>query len=449
MVRAKRGRFFLLVALAVLMPGVFAYPDPASGHVERGIAFAHENKFREAAAEFVKALAIDPNLSEAHYLLGLVRQTWGKWDEARTSYEAALRLNPRYAEAQLGLAAVLARGADDEASLDKAAAACRKAIELNPAEAEPHFHLAGVERRKGNLSAAVAEYETTLRLEPRYPGAQLAFAAVLVEMREFERAAPILQAAAASSPQNPTVRHLLGVTRSKQGDAAGAVTELREAARLDPANAQTYYVLAMNLRKLGQGEEAARAIERFQELTAGKESVMQARYHLGQAQKLLAGGKLDEAIAEYQEALSFRQDPDVATDLAIALLRANRVEAAVDTLRDATRASPRHVLAQYHLGLAYARRRNYTEARTALLAALALRPEFPEALFNLGMTFAMENRLEEAEARLREAIRLRPDQAQSHYYLGVVLKERGNAAAAEAEFQAAQRLDPGFRPNAR
>jgi tetratricopeptide (TPR) repeat protein len=431
--------------MAALCAGAQAN-DAASRHLERGIGLAHDGKFPEAANEFLRALALDPRLAEAHYLLGLVRQSWGKWADARASYEAALRLEPRYAEAQLGLAAVLTRLADDEPGREAAMQACRKAMELNPREAEPHFHLGNLEKQEGNLERAAAAFETALRLQAQYPGGRLALADVLVDLRAFDRAVPMLEALARTQPGNARVHHLLGMAASRQGNAAGAVGHLRTAARLDPANPQTHYVLAMNLRKLGQTEEASRETARYQELTAGKESAMQARYHLGLAQKLLAGGKLEEAIGAYQESLSYRRDAAVATDLGVALLTAGRIEEAIEVLREVAAGDPRSVLAQYHLGLAYARKSSYPEARRALGAALEARPEFPEALFSLGMAFAMEGRLEEAEKHLRESIRLRPDQAPSRYYLGVVLKERGRAAEAEAEFEAARQIDPKFRP---
>src|SRR5262245_3612322 len=135
------ARLVVVVLLCHSAETAAAQPGDASRQVDRGIEFAREGKFPEAAAAFLRAIALDPKLAEAHYLLGLVRQSWGKWADASESDRAALRLNPRYAEAQLGLAAVLARQADDDASREAAAAACRRAIELNPKEAEPHFHL--------------------------------------------------------------------------------------------------------------------------------------------------------------------------------------------------------------------------------------------------------------------------------------------------------------------
>jgi Flp pilus assembly protein TadD len=187
-------------------------------------------------------------------------------------------------------------------------------------------------------------------------------------------------------------------------------------------------------------------MSRFRELTAGKESVMQARYHLGLAQKLMARGKVDEAADEYQESLSYRRDAGVATDLGIALLSAGRVDEAIETLREYAAGTPESILAHYHLGLAYARKQRYLDARREFGAALQFRAEFPEAIFGLGMAYAMERQYEAAEKHLRDAIRLRPDQAPSHYYLGIVLKERGRLDEAETEFRIARQLDPGFRP---
>jgi Flp pilus assembly protein TadD len=436
-----------ILLAAALLPGAgFAQPgDKASLRLDRGIELAHAGKFAEAAQEFLAAVAINPRLAEAHYLLGLVRQNWGKWEDARVSYATALRLRPRYAEAQLGLAAVLTRQADQE-SLDAAILACRKAIELNPAEAEPHFHLATNYTLKSNFESAAAEYRATLRLRPDYPGARLGLANALVQIRDFDAAAPLLQVLTAEQPEQARVHHLLGMAASKQGHADAAVIHLTRAAALDPDNPQTRYILSTNLRRIGKTQEAEQELRRFRELTAGRANVMQARYHLHLAQKLRSGGKLAEAIGEYQESLSYRRDPSVAIDLGVALLSANRLDEAIDTLRNVSTEEPDSVLAHYHLGLGYAQKKDYQSARSALERSLQLRPEFPEALFNLGMVCAMQGQFAEAEKHLRLSIAIRPDLAPSHYYLGVVLRDLGRSADAEAEFLRARQLDPAFRP---
>ena len=419
--------------------------SPASVRVDKGIELAHAGKFADAAEQFVAAIALDPKHAEAHYLLGLVRQNWGKWADARDSYAAALKLKPRYAEAQLGLAAVMTRLAD-ETTLDAAIQACRKAVALNPTEAEAHVHLATNEALKGNFEAAAASYRTALRLRRDYPGARLGLAEALVQLRALDEAVPILQALAAAQPQQARIHHLLGVASSRQGDAAAAVKHLRTAASLDDQNAQTRYILAANLRKLGSSEEAENESRRFRELTAGKANLTQARYHLLLAQKLLRAGKPAEAASEYRESLSYHHDPAVAVDLGVALLSADKLDEAIDTLRDAASASPDSVLAHYHLALAYARRNDYSNVRPALERALQLRPDFAEARFTLGMVCAMQGQPADAEKHLRASIRLRPDLAPSHYYLGTVLKELGRADEAEAEFLKARQLDPAFSP---
>jgi tetratricopeptide (TPR) repeat protein len=417
----------------------------ASGYLDRGVEFARDGKFPEAAAEFLRAIALDPKLAEAHYLLGLVRQSWGKWADAGESYRQALRLNPRYAEAQLGLAAVLTRQADDDASREAAAGACRKAIELNPKEAEPHFHLGVLEQQGGRYEAAATSFEKVIQLNPAFPGGRLALAQVWVELRQMERAIPLLHAIIQQAPKEALAHHLLGAALAKQGDATGAVKSLGTAAQLDPINAQTRYMLAANLRKLGRIDESAAEMRRFQELTAGREDRMQARHHLSLAQNLLADRKVQEAIGEFQESLSYRRDASVATDLGVALLTANRVDEAIEILREVVGGSPQQVLAHYHLGLARARKGEYAAARAEFTAALRLRPDFPEALFGMGMAFVEEGDLKEAEKNLRDSIRLRPDLAAPHYHLGVILKQRGEVAEAESEFAAARQIDPNFQ----
>ncbi len=419
----------------------------ARARLDQAVDLAHRGQFSQAAAKLVDAIALDPKLTEAHYLLGLVRQSWGKLDEAQASYEMALRLQPDYPEARLGLAAVLSRKALDlKGKPEPAIAACRKAIATNPGEAEPHFFLAKLEAQAGDHQVAVREYEAALKLQPDYPGAPLGLADSLLELQLFSRAVSLLRVLAQQQPREARVRQQLGLALSKTGQTAAAVEELGQAAQLDPDNPQVRYVLAMSLRKLGKTEESVEQMRVYQQLTAGRDRIMQARYHAGLAQKFAAGGETDQAIAEFERSLSYRPDPVVATNLGIALLLRDRVEEAITVLRRAADSAPEYALARYHLGLAYARKDRFAPAREAFAAALRIQPEFPEALFHLGVTCARQGRLNEAEKHLRESVRLRPDQAPPHYYLGMVLRDLGRSGEAEPEFRLAQRLDPGFAP---
>lgn len=387
-----------------------ATPAPAQTArelLEAGIGLAQRGRFPEAAERLTQALAKDPRLAEAHYLLGLIRQQRGDRALARASFEAALQIDPGYAEAQSRLAEVLTYQARaSETGIAEAAAACRRALALNPADADSHFHLGWLAAKARNHAEAVRAYQTVLKLQPKYPGARLALAMSQLELRQDGAALAVLQALVSAEPRNADARHYLGVALARTGSCAEAIVQLQQAAALAPENPQTQYTLATCFRKLGQEAEAADAMTRFRELRAGAANRMQARFLAASAHKHLMAGNLSEAIANYRKSLDLSADPTVAVDLGVALLKNGEAGAVPPLLEPLAEGNP---LASYTLALAETQLGRFDKARARLESALTAQPAFPEAEYQLGVVLTHLGDAEGAARHFQAAQRLRPD----------------------------------------
>lgn len=410
-----------------------------------GVNFARSGRFAEAAEQFLRALALDPKLAEAHYNLGLVRLNWKDLGAAIDSFESALGLNPRYALAQIRLAdARTALARERGHGWDEAIDAYRRALHLGVDKAEAHFNLAYLELQKGNQQAAVTGYREVLRLDPHYPGALLNLAVSLYETGLYEEARDILSDLAAREPGSASVRHYFGLTLLKRGEAELALPELRMAVDLQRDNPESHYALGQALRRLGRAEEAAEAMHAAGRLRAGSTEQTREQFLEGQAQQLAQAGDLDAAADKLRDALAVNGNDRIALNLGMLLVRKGDFDKAIDVLGELSRANPDLPLPHYHLGLAFARTRDLAQARKSFETAVRLRPSFPEALFNLGLACAMQGATEEAETHLRASISQQPDHAASRYYLGLVLRQLGRDAEAEAEMRIARLLDPGL-----
>lgn len=129
-------------------------------------AYKPTEYFPKAKEAALKALELDPNLSEAHASLGYLAYTYDyDWDGAEEHLKTALRLNPNYATAHQWYAEHLAfRG-----RLDEALAEISIALELDP------FSLV-INRMTGNILAfsnrhdeAVTQLNRTVELYPEIP----------------------------------------------------------------------------------------------------------------------------------------------------------------------------------------------------------------------------------------------------------------------------------------
>jgi tetratricopeptide (TPR) repeat protein len=397
----------------------------ASALLDAGIELSHRGKFSEAGEKFVQALAIDPNLAEAHYLLGLVRQEDGRSDAALASFRSALRIHPRYGAAQARvceLTTVTARARDT--GFEEARTECRLAVALDPEDPEPHFHIGWIEGKLRNHAKAIEEHQTVLRLNPKFPRVKFELAMAYLDAQKPHLAIPILKEVVASEPQNGNARFQLGAALAKQGDCSSAVPLLEAATE----SAQTQYVLAVCYKKLNKPEEAQSALARVRQLREGADARMQAKYRAALAHKYAEAGKLDEAIAQYRGVLELVNDLSVKIDLAVALLRKGEPQEVVRLLDGET-----DPLGRYQVALAWFKLGQHKEAVATLESVVRARPEFAEAWYHLGLSSLLRGRTADAERALRTASQLRPDEPGLRLAWAEALKQLGKLEEAREQ----------------
>ena len=242
-------------------------PNLANAHARLGEAYSLQGKLDEAITEFREAIRIHPNDSSARYLLGRVYREQGKLDEAVTEFREAIRINPNYASAHINLGAAY----DKQGKLDEAVTEFREAIRINPNYASAHINLGAAYDKQGKLDEACREFREAMR---DYSGSWDQYELDKV-MNVWEEDITKLEPNDAY-PGEANMHTCLGYVYREQGKLDEAVTEFREAIRLDP------------------NDESARAY-------------LGCIYH--------EQGKLDEAITEFREAIRLDPTLDHASDI--------------------------------------------------------------------------------------------------------------------------------------
>lgn len=138
---------------------------------ERGCALDSDPaSYAEAAEAYACALALDPDLADAHCNLGAVRFNQDRRDAARACFERALEIDREHPEAHLNLATLLEEDGAHEAALRHYQAA----LAADPGYADAHVSLALLYERLAEPRRARAHWRRYLRLEPGGAWAELA-----------------------------------------------------------------------------------------------------------------------------------------------------------------------------------------------------------------------------------------------------------------------------------
>ena len=134
-------------------------PDLSDAHVTMGrVKFFYEWDFVGAGREFKRAIDLNPNSAGAHSCFARYLSATGRVDEGRAEYELAKRLRPMPIH-YLGFGYVAPPGYED-----RSIAELRRYLEFNPDDRYAHVDLADLYARKGMQREHVAELQKTLAL---------------------------------------------------------------------------------------------------------------------------------------------------------------------------------------------------------------------------------------------------------------------------------------------
>ena len=199
---------------------VFAY---------QGDLLIHSNR-NEAETYLLKAVALDPNLIQAHASLGMARYRQGRMSEALPSLERAVEANSQNALVQYYYAAILSRPAENETTLTlglapetaaKARAALKNAIALRPDFHDSYNLLAYVNLVMGtDIDETIELLNGVLARSPERNDHRYMLGQLYMHKDDYKQARPLLERVAAGN--------LEANVRSHAQKLLGVMTEIEE-----------------------------------------------------------------------------------------------------------------------------------------------------------------------------------------------------------------------------
>lgn len=252
--KSARGPFEKAVALN---------PGFGTAQVNLGLILLQAGERASAAGHLDRAIQIFGRTTEAaypHYLLAKIYTAQNKAPKALAELEQAVSLRPDFAEAwsDLGLAR--------KAALDDASAltAFERAVELNPADAVAQYRLGAEYLRAGHPDKAVQHLQQAYHLNPndqstlnslqmalRQDGKQAEADGIRQKLAELlQKKDQISQNALAAVRINNE-----GAALEKTGDLRGALEKYQKALDLNPDHVGIRVNYAVALLRLGQWTE--------------------------------------------------------------------------------------------------------------------------------------------------------------------------------------------------
>jgi tetratricopeptide (TPR) repeat protein len=391
----------------------------------RGVIALHRGEDERALDLLEEAIRLDPADGDAHANLGLLLSKARQHAQALAAYAAALTVQPGHPAAQFGVARALAA----LNLTDFAIEAFRDVLASVPDNIDAAMELASLLNGRGLDQEADG-------LRARHPGRE--------ELRHISHATGDKDGG--ENPARDQVSNVAGASPDAN-DVADPV--IRSALRMtavpaavDPALADALFVEACRHHREGKRDRSKRLFEQVlaldpghvntlcnlgalelglghaaRALTLSQSAVMLAPElapaRIAWADALMAGGKLEQAQAQYSRALELAPSSDAAhARYAIALHELGDLDGAMTHFLAATKISQQQSSHFYEaLGRTCIARGNPQGAEISLRHALALEPRRVSAHCALGELHLALDRCADAEASFRHALAIDADHA--------------------------------------
>jgi len=348
--------------LESLLPG--AEKDPLVNFALAAV-FGKKGQAQSAVAYSQKTVDLVPDFGWGYRTLGYLQDRWLKDPvKAEANYARALAIEPNLSEVRGQMVDIRLVKNDFDGAIDLALAG----IKAGPREAGNYYRLAQIYVQQWRLREALKQLEKAISLAPKEARFHRTKASILRYQGQLNEAIAEQQAAVDLSKDKAFELVELSSLNVMAGNQNRAADNLREALKLDPNNGAAHdklvQLLTQEKRYDDLVEEYKRALEKKPE---------DSGLRLGLAKVLRTAGKPDEAIQALKQAANLNQtDPQPHRELGAIYIEQKNYEAAAKEYTRALNINPTSVEDLVSLGFCYAEDGDYLQAEAALVTALAL-----------------------------------------------------------------------------
>jgi tetratricopeptide (TPR) repeat protein len=459
---------------------------PAKVYDVVGTWFAERGDLTCAAAAFKQALRLEPRLAEAHFDLGLVRQSQQQPAAAISEFRLAVQYDPALLQAHCALGSSLGDPTEAEAEF-------RRALAVNPQLVCALDGIAQVLVKERRFDAAMDYWQRALRIQPDAGDIQLALATATYKAAKAREAngLPALDGAGVADAirlltdflknhadgtaayfalgniyanehrnreaadeyqevirRSPTDTVALGAQVRALIDASAfteALAPARDYARRQPDDPSGHVMLGTVYQQIGDYVSAEPELE----LGAAKApDDFEATYQLGLV--LARMGKPDQALPHLQKAFALKPGNRSAQYQLVAVLRSlGRTQESTQIVEQLRKEQGEESL-NSQLASEGTKANDLLQSGKPADAAQIYRhmleenPDNAQTAYNLALALEAMNDMKSAKDALRKAIDRNPTFAKVRSELGQLEFAQGDLESAQKWLQSALDLEPGL-----
>lgn len=415
--------------------------------VRQAKAYMQHQEWEKAIAACEEALAVAPDVAEAHKLIGNVLQEMGRGIDSMGHYARALLANPAFPEVYANLGSLYAR----QQEWKDAEEYYRKALALRPESVMFLKPLTKVLEAQGKSEEAMQLFVQRVILEPEAATAAEHFLAgnfFLDEGDENQAIACYHQAVELDESFSQAYRPLADLLE-KQGDWQAATLYYRKVLQAGLATEPPQENAETN------GSDKAQ----LQRIPSGHASLQQLLQDAKQVREMnganSAGQSTDDrsAFAERGRSLGVEATSNpqaVILEQAARYARSGQLQAqesnwprAIEYYQESLKLNPRQPGVYRELARVLTEIQEPARAAMAWFRAFQLEPDWAtaEQHYNLANNLVKQGKLEEGTVCYRQALRLQPELTAAYENLGHVLELQNDPAGAMAAYRQALESD--------
>ena len=215
---------------------ILAHDFPNDPEVLYDLVHAYSDLSTRAA---VKLADIAPSSYQARELNAEAFESQGKWDQAAQEYQKALAKNPDAPGLHFRIGRLLLSKPNPPADVvEQARKEFQAELKIDPNNAGAEYVLGELARQDQNWDQAIEHFSRASKLDPAFGDAFLGLGEALISSRKFPEAIPPLQTAVKLEPANPGAHYNLATAYSRSGRKAEADKEFaihRQMTQKEPA----------------------------------------------------------------------------------------------------------------------------------------------------------------------------------------------------------------------